>query len=367
MILVAGGIADSVTELVCARLTACGYPYRLLDLARYPSDHGLAVRWTDAGPQGHLSGPDWTLDLDEISAVYVRFIGPEGRLPLPNVPPAAAAELKAEADIALMTLFEDLPCAVVNRLAGGMSNNSKPYQSLLLARAGFKVPPTLVTSDPDAARAFIAAHGEVIYKSASGIRSIVRRLEHGQLARLELLLNGPAQFQAFIPGHNVRVHTVGETLFATRVVSEAVDYRYARRDGQAVGPRQRHRVEACRQLSRAHEVVLGGPGVRTVTLPVEPLPGTLVRRVHASLETALGSLSVESQPAGAAVEVDGRKVGRTPVTVLGVRLDERHRIDLSLPGHDEDQFVVLPERDGTRFSRRLSRSGGEPAPAMGSP
>ena len=90
MILVAGGIADSVTELVCARLTACGYPYRLLDLGRYPSGHGLAVRWTDAGPQGHLSGPDWTLDLDEISGVYVRFLGPEGRLPMPNVPPATS-------------------------------------------------------------------------------------------------------------------------------------------------------------------------------------------------------------------------------------------------------------------------------------
>jgi hypothetical protein len=122
------------------------------------------------------------------------------------------------------------------------------------------------------------------------------------------------------------------------------------------------------QLSRLHEVVVGGPGVRTVTLPVEPLPGTLVRRVHASLETALGSLSVESQPEGASVEVDGRKVGRTPVTVLGVRLDERHRIDLSLAGHDEDQFVVLPERDGTRFTRRLSRSpAAVPAPAKGGP
>lgn len=302
MILVAGGIADSVTELVCARLTACGYPYRLLDLARYPSGHGLAVRWTDAGPQGHLSGPDWTLDLDEISAVYVRFIGPEGRLPLPNVPPAAAAELKAEADIALMTLFEDLPCAVVNRLAGGMSNNSKPYQSLLLARAGFKVPPTLVTSDPDAARAFIAAHGEVIYKSASGIRSIVRRLGHGQLARLDLLLNGPAQFQAFIPGHNVRVHTVGETLFATRVVSEAVDYRYARRDGQAVEMEATELppsvARSCRRIARELGLLHAGIDLKTTPdgdwfcFEVNPCPGFLYyeRNTGQPISAALAEL-----------------------------------------------------------------------------
>jgi hypothetical protein len=34
-------------------------------------------------------------------------------------------------------------------------------------------------------------------------------------------------------------------------------------------------------------------------------------------------------------------------------VDERHRIDLSLPGHDVDQFVVLPEKDGDRFVRKL--------------
>ena len=46
MILVAGGIADRVTELVCARLDDCDYAYRFLDLGRYPSGHGIAVRWT---------------------------------------------------------------------------------------------------------------------------------------------------------------------------------------------------------------------------------------------------------------------------------------------------------------------------------
>ena len=34
-------------------------------------------------------------------------------------------------------------------------------------------------------------------------------------------------------------------------------------------------------------------------------------------------------------------------------MDQRHRIDLTLPGHEIDQFVVLPEKDGARFSRKL--------------
>lgn len=302
MILVAGGLADSVTELVCARLDDCGFPYRLLDLGSYPSGHGLAVRWTDAGPQGHLSGPGWKLGLDAISGVYVRFLGPEGRLSAPDLPPATAAELKAEADTALMTLFEDLPCPVVNRLAGGMSNNSKPYQSLLLLRAGFNVPPTLVTSDPEAARAFVAAHDAVIYKSASGVRSIVRRLEPGQLARLELLRNGPAQFQAFIPGHNVRVHTVGDALFATRVISEAVDYRYARRDGQAVEMEAAELpagvAMACRRISRDLGLLHAGIDLKETPdgdwfcFEVNPCPGFLYyeRNTGQPISTAIAEL-----------------------------------------------------------------------------
>ena len=192
MILVAGGLADSVTELVCARLDERGYPYRLLDLARYPADHCVTWRWRNGGPEGRIAGADWSLDLSDISGVYVRFLGAEGRLPLDPTPETAEA-LRAEADSGLMSVLEDLPCPVVNRVGGGMSNNSKPYQALLLQRAGLRVPPTLVTNDPEAARAFYAAHGGMIYKSASGVRSIVRRLEPDGLARLELLRDGPAQ------------------------------------------------------------------------------------------------------------------------------------------------------------------------------
>src|SRR5262245_29677175 len=225
MILVCGGLADGVTELVCSRLEDCGYPYRLLDLARFPEDYRVAWRWTDSGPEGRIAAADWRLDLDAISGVYARFLGPEDRPPLRGVDPADTAALRAEGDLGLMALLEDLECPVVNRIGGGLSNYSKPYQSLVIRRARMRVPPALVISDPAAVLAFHAEHGEVIYKSASGIRSIVRCLGPDQLARLDLLSDGPAQFQAFVPGRNVRVHTVGEQVFATRIESEAVDYR----------------------------------------------------------------------------------------------------------------------------------------------
>ena len=63
------------------------------------------------------------------------------------------------------------------------------------------------------------------------MRSIVRRMEVRDLERLHHLRNGVAQFQAFVPGDNMRVHTVDDQLFATRIRTAAVDYRYARQQG----------------------------------------------------------------------------------------------------------------------------------------
>jgi len=106
-------------------------------------------------------------------------------------------------------------------------------------------------------------------------------------------------------------------------------------------------------LAQPLTVVVTAPDRKVVTLSLEPDPGKLVRRVHAELPDALGAVTVESEPSGAHVLLDERPAGVTPLTVQNVRLDERHRFDLALPGHELDQFVVLPEKDGQRFHRKL--------------
>jgi len=192
----------------------------------------------------------------------------------------------AEYDTGLMALLEDLPCAVVNRLGGGMSNHSKAYQALLVRQSGLLTPPTLVTNDPEAARRFYEqCQGDVIYKSLSGVRSIVRRMGAEQFARLPLLRHGPAQFQAFVPGENVRVHTVGDQAFATRVYSESVDYRYASREGRTVEMEPAvlppSITAACLRLARRLDLLLTGIDLKETPegdyycFEVNPSPGFL--------------------------------------------------------------------------------------------
>lgn len=161
------------------------------------------------------------IDVGRIQGAYVR----------PYEPPAGPAH---HAAVALLALASTMPGVVVNRPAAGASNAAKPYQLTLIARAGFAVPETLVTTDRAAARAFLREQHRLIYKSLSGIRSIVATLEEKDEARLDDVRFGPVQLQAYVPGLDVRVHVVGDRCFACAVRSTATDYRYAHTTGASV-------------------------------------------------------------------------------------------------------------------------------------
>lgn len=315
MILVCGGLADPVTELVCARLENCGYSYRLLDLGVYPTGFWVNWRWERACPTGYIANGDWRLDLGEISAVYVRYLGLEARVRAPDFPPDFASALHAEWNTGLAALLECLSCPVVNRLPGGMSSHSKPYQALHIHHCGLRTPTTLLTSDPDAVRQFYEeCGGQVIYKSISGERSIVRRMNAEHFARLPLLQHGPAQFQEFIPGDNVRVHTVGDRWFATRIRSEAIDYRYARDEGYSLAMEPTTLppsvAAACLRVARQLGLLLSGidlketPEGNYYCFEVNPSPGFLYyeqgtrQPISSALATLLHDGYTDSQPSG---------------------------------------------------------------------
>lgn len=130
----------------------------------------------------------------------------------------------------LVAWMDVTPARVVNRIRTMGSNGSKPYQSQLIRREGFGIPETMVTNDPAQVREFCVRHGRVVYKSISGIRSIVAEVNAAELDRLDAVQACPVQFQAHVPGFDVRVHTIGDEVFATRIDSPGTDYRYASHD-----------------------------------------------------------------------------------------------------------------------------------------
>jgi glutathione synthase/RimK-type ligase-like ATP-grasp enzyme len=171
---------------------------------------------------------------------------------------------------------------VLSRPAAAASNSSKPYQAMLIRRSGFEIPDTLVTTDPEAAEAFRVEHGEVIYKSISGIRSIVARFT-GDKARLDDVAWCPTQFQRYVAGRDYRVHVIDNEVYACEIVSDADDYRYAGRSGKTVEVRPAvippAVADQCRSLGASLDLIVAGIDLRLGSdgrwycFEVNPSPG----------------------------------------------------------------------------------------------
>jgi glutathione synthase/RimK-type ligase-like ATP-grasp enzyme len=164
-----------------------------------------------------------TVHLSDIDSVYLRAIGSR----------AASTPRERMLATSLWEFAESLPMLVVNRRQASHTNMSKPYQQRLIAQYGFQVPRTLVTMVPEEARMFYdECQGRVIYKSISAERSIVKPFTPEDFSRLEQIRYCPVQLQEMIPGTDLRIHTVGGRLFATEVLSDGADYRYAERENK---------------------------------------------------------------------------------------------------------------------------------------
>jgi hypothetical protein len=177
------------------------------------------------------------VDLSDVTAAYLR---PFSSCQLPAIakggPESPASQHAAAVDDFLFCWAELTGALLINPLAAMSGNGSKPYQLEQLRRIGWSVPETLITTDPDAAREFWERHGEVIYKSVSGVRSKVSRLRPDHLERFASISSCPTQLQQYIAGTDHRIHVVGSEVFACEVRSEADDYRYPGEGGVEVRP-----------------------------------------------------------------------------------------------------------------------------------
>lgn len=275
MIVIFGREDDPPIALVLEALQERGLPYRFVDLRALDRD-GIDLDGGPAGLAGCLKAAGQALPLESVSSIYARPLSPGQQWQDPGA--AQRAGLRFDTFVAWLDVAAAL---VVNRPRAMNSNNSKPMQAQWIGAAGFAVPETLVTSCADEARAFWRHHGRVIFKSISGVRSIVRELDEASAARLALIRDLPVQFQAYVPGVDLRVHVVGTRCFAAEIDSDATDYRYARGGQQT--RLQAHQLPAdvgrrCADLAQALELPLAGIDLRLrpdgeyICFEVNPMP-----------------------------------------------------------------------------------------------
>jgi glutathione synthase/RimK-type ligase-like ATP-grasp enzyme len=282
MILLWGITTDRPLELVHTALQRMNAPIIFLDqqsLLQSTIDFTVGKRL-----RGNLHTQDWSAALESMTAVYLRPYDARRMATLEDAPPRSRRFQRAFAfEDALMSWIEMAPALVVNRPSAMSSNNSKPYQLQLIRSAGFNVPETLVTTDPKAAVEFWEWHGSVIYKSISGVRSIVTKLGPEHRDRMEDVAHCPTQFQRYIEGTDFRVHIVGGEVFSCEISSTADDYRYPQNRDEKVRVRScevpRDVGDRCRAIAASMKLAVAGIDLRRTPsgewycFEVNPSPG----------------------------------------------------------------------------------------------
>jgi glutathione synthase/RimK-type ligase-like ATP-grasp enzyme len=279
VILLWGVPGDDPVDCVYAELERAGADVRLLDQRGSSSMRVSLTLSPDGDVRGTIEDSAGRIDLSCVGAAYVRPVDTATACSIEDTAdPRFVSAMTADA---ALIAWADLSSAyIANRPQAMAANNSKPYQLTQIARFGFAVPETIVTTDADTVRQFRERHGRVIYKSVSGVRSIVSQLIDDEC---EDVANCPTQFQEYIAGADVRVHVVGDETLSVRIESDADDYRYASRTGRdvimGVVELPSAIAERCRTMAAAMELRLAGIDLRQTPdgewycLEVNPSPG----------------------------------------------------------------------------------------------
>jgi hypothetical protein len=206
MILLCSIACETPLLMIQEQLARLGIPYVLFNQRQFATME-MEFRISGGDVRGRLHLEDRSYRLEDFHGVYARLMDDHLLPELMNEPVNSPKRRYCRAlHDTLVNWCEIAPGRVVNRTAPMGSNFSKPYQAQLIRENGFEVPETLITNAPVLVVEFHKKQKKLIYKSISGVRSIVKTLENGDLARLDKIRWFPTQFQEYVEGTNVRVH-----------------------------------------------------------------------------------------------------------------------------------------------------------------
>lgn len=197
-------------------LERLGETVEVVDLAAVPGGWRLALgedpsRWTLSGTGRRR------IRAGDVSAVWWRRLRPLQ---------AGAGLAWRDAEFArlqyleaLAGFWDGLEARFVNAPRDDERAGHKVSLLAAAARAGLRVPATLVTDDPDRARAFLRRCGPAVHKPLLALQAdhLTQRVDRAALGNLDAVRLAPVIFQAYVPGVDVRVTAVGRRLFACAI------------------------------------------------------------------------------------------------------------------------------------------------------
>lgn len=315
MILVVSYPGEEHTDEVVRLLEAMGREVATIDLGDFPARARIEAEWRPGRPPSYrVEGPSGPIDLGRAGAAWWRRVRPY-TVDDAIVDPALRAFVLSETAQALGGVLDALPCAWVNPRLADEAAHHKPLQWTVAEGVGLKVPRTLVTTRPEAARAFVEGIGvgRVVFKAFLAMADAWREtrvVTREDLGRLDLVRYAPVIFQEYVEGVDLRITIVGDRVFAAEIDARGTAYPFDMR------------------------VVLGESKVRPVDLPPDVQAGLL--RLQGRLGLVYGAIDMrrtsggeylflEVNPAGQWLFVEqrtGLPIGRAVAEHLA-RLDAR--------------------------------------------
>jgi glutathione synthase/RimK-type ligase-like ATP-grasp enzyme len=222
MILVVSHPGDDHASGVLAELARDGHSAVLVDTARFPEEIRLIQLVDGDEVRFELRLPGETVDLGLCGAAW-------WRRPQPYQLDAGLSEdavsfAYSECHEALAGLWAALDVHWVNSPELDERAHHKPFQLAAATAVGLRVPRTLITNEPEAARRFVSELGveRTVYKTFLASQDCWREtriLRESEVSMLDLVRLAPVIFQEYVPAaEDLRVTVVGDTLFATAIV-----------------------------------------------------------------------------------------------------------------------------------------------------
>ncbi|MEU7057959.1 ATP-grasp ribosomal peptide maturase [Streptomyces sp. NPDC046197] len=233
-VLILTGEEDVTADMVVVHLNASGVPVVRLDPADLTAGVALSGEYVHGAFRGHLSAGGRLVSVSGLRSVWVRR---------PGVPAARAAQpsawLTEESSQALYGMLRGSAARWMNHPEAAQRARHKPWQLRLAQRSGLPVPATLITTFPQAARAFAERFPDLVVKPVSGAhpQEPPRAVPTSRVAPdtdFGAVAYGPTLLQRRIAKRaDIRLTVVGDTLLAARKETAAdadpdeVDVRFA--------------------------------------------------------------------------------------------------------------------------------------------
>jgi len=261
-VLIVGGPDDLHAATVARGLAARGVPAEHLDFADFPARAELT--WDPLARRGALERPGRPpVALERLRSVYWRTA--TRTRAAHGLQRDAHAFAEDESRRALECMLRSLACPVINSPAAVAAHRLKPLQTTQVAALGVPTPATLITSSPAALRAFVAAQTSGVIVKPVGGGAYVRKLVPSDLERDASIRACPMQYQAYIPGEDLRVYVIGERVFAARVITadpSRVDFRTDPTHHSVAFTLGRDGEQRCLQIARTLGLAFTGIDLR---------------------------------------------------------------------------------------------------------